>query len=158
MENNVKKKKRQKIKWYWKLSAPPDWQPASSWTMVSWKKSLHKVLIAKWSVTWCGISFLSARTSCPGCVPTQPPAQRTCCGGEWEAEKPLTLCKHCSAIARAFLCYQHCFDHRSITQLKLEEINSIPARPSTLCLKVPNIKHDKHIWSHNKDSEHLVSA
>jgi len=33
-----------------------------------------------------------------------------------EAEKPLTLCKHCSAITKTSLYYQHCFQHKSKTQ------------------------------------------
>ena len=33
----------------------------------------------------------------------------------WEAEKALTLCKHCWAITKTSLCYQRCFQHRSKT-------------------------------------------
>jgi len=32
-----------------------------------------------------------------------------------EAEKALKLCKHCSAIAKTPLCYQHCFRHKPKT-------------------------------------------
>lgn len=42
------------------------------------------------------------------------------------------LCKHCLAIAKTLVCYQHCFGHRSKTCAMLaamKEINSIPARP-----------------------------
>ena len=36
-------------------------------------------------------------------------------GVEWEAERALTLCKHCSAITKPSLCYQQCFQHKSKT-------------------------------------------
>lgn len=33
-------------------------------------------------------------------------------GIEFEKEKIMTLCKHCSAVAKALVCYQHCFSHK----------------------------------------------
>lgn len=36
--------------------------------------------------------------------------------GEWEKEKMLVLCKHCSATIRMLPCYPHWFSHMSKTQ------------------------------------------
>jgi len=36
-------------------------------------------------------------------------------GAEWEKEKALMLCKHCSAIAKPLVCYQCCFSYKSKT-------------------------------------------
>lgn len=32
---------------------------------------------------------------------------------KWEKEKALMLCKHCSAIAKTWVCYKYCFNHKS---------------------------------------------
>ena len=51
-----------------------------------------------------------------------------------ETEKALTLCKHCSAITKTSLCYQHCFRHKCKTYspllVTMKKINSIPAKIS----------------------------
>lgn len=50
---------------------------------------------------------------------------------EWETDKVLALCKHCSATAKALVCYQRYFGTRS-TAWHLtgccKEANSVPAR------------------------------
>lgn len=37
-------------------------------------------------------------------------------GKEWNVEKALMLCKHCSAATAICLCYQNCFQHKSKLQ------------------------------------------
>lgn len=32
---------------------------------------------------------------------------------EWEKERTLMVCKHCSAIGKTLVYYQHCFSHKS---------------------------------------------
>jgi len=38
---------------------------------------------------------------------------------EWETEKTLTLCKHCLAIAKALVCYEHSFSNRHKAQHRM---------------------------------------
>lgn len=40
----------------------------------------------------------------------------SCLGVEWEAETSSAQCKHCSALTRTPVCYQHCFSHQSKTR------------------------------------------
>ena len=49
---------------------------------------------------------------CPLPASVHPPTH-SWVGGGWEAEKALAPCKHCSAITKTPLCYQHCFQHKS---------------------------------------------
>jgi len=55
---------------------------------------------------------------------------------EREEEKALMSCKHCSAVAKALDCYQHCLPHKFKMQHCMgcseENFNSIPARPSVM--------------------------
>lgn len=53
---------------------------------------------------------------------------------EWDTEKALMLCRHCSARAKTFVCYQHCFGHKehSTMPAATKKINSIPVRLSTM--------------------------
>lgn len=37
-------------------------------------------------------------------------------GAEWEKERTLMVCKHCSAIGKTLVYYQHCFSHKSKRQ------------------------------------------
>ena len=64
--------------------------------------------IAEHDVIWYGISLWSLWVSCPGYVPSQDLAhpQPTGEGGN-AGERALTLCEHCSAIAKTLVCYRH---------------------------------------------------
>lgn len=56
-----------------------------------------------------------------------------CEGGE--KEKAFMLCKHCSAIVKILVCFQHWFGHtskpHSTIQPAVKKINSLPCRLST---------------------------
>ena len=59
--------------------------------------------------------------------------------GGVRAEKALALCKHCSAITKTSLCYQHCFSttpKHSPILATMKKINSIPAKPAHSCTNV----------------------
>ena len=63
-----------------------------------------------WNTPWVSRGQLSRL--CPLPAPCAPPSLLA--GGVGgEATKSLALCKHCSAIAKTSLCYQHCFQHKS---------------------------------------------
>lgn len=77
---------------------PSSW-PVSLWSMMPWGVPL---------VSW---------VSCPGSVPLP-----TLCASPasslvgWGAEKAVALCKCCSVVSKASLCYQHWSQHKSKTQ------------------------------------------
>lgn len=56
-----------------------------------------------------GSSLWTVEVDSPGCVPSQSLCTPSLLAGGvgWEAEKVWMLCKHCSVIAKASLCYQH---------------------------------------------------
>ena len=78
---------------------------------------LPSAFYAEHDVIGYGISLWSVGLSCPSCVPSQLflHAQSTHWWVGVTAEKALTLCKHCSAIMKTSLNYQHCFRHKSKT-------------------------------------------
>ena len=73
--------------------------------------SFLSLFTANHEIKWHAIPLWLAGVSCPDCVPSQIPASplRLLAGG--------TLCKHCSAITKTWVCYQHCFCHKSKTEL-----------------------------------------
>lgn len=67
------------------------------------------------NLTWQGIWQGSIWVSCSGYVPFQPQLSLSLLteGTEWEAEKALTTCRHCSAMARTLVYYWRWCRHKS---------------------------------------------
>ena len=69
-------------------------------------------LYAEHDAIWCGTSLWSA-------VLTVSPPNFLCTlsllagGAAWETEEALNLCKHCSAITKILVCYQHWYTDRT---------------------------------------------
>lgn len=80
--------------------------------------------------------LLYAICLCPPWVPAQSSARPRLFawrGERGEKEEALTLCQHCSAIAKTLLCYQHFLflkttnPKRSTVRAAIRKVNSIPA-------------------------------
>lgn len=125
---------------------PADQCPASLWATATLKKLL--VLLMKmvlYDVEYLFGQFGSAvvAVSPPNLLPIP-----SLLVGE-----NLWLCKCCSAVAKTFVCYQHCFGQNlkhSTIQATMRKVNSIPTRPTaimkdkkstTVSILPENIKH-----------------
>ena len=96
------------------------WKTNSITMSVPTSFSFSLTFIAEHSITWvwsiplvslCQLSWL--------CPPSSLLTPRLFAGegkAEWEKEKALMLCKHCSAIAKTLMCYQQGFNHKSRRQ------------------------------------------
>lgn len=106
------------------------------------KNPLPLVFLVEQGIIWHGIYPWSVWVSCRGCVTTLLCAhlQPSHCGVQRGRKS-----KYCSAAAKAPVCCQHCFSHKSKTQHPLQKINSIPARPST---PTPFTWHQTHFLAH----------
>lgn len=116
------------------------WYKAISYHLSDWCTASSQ---AEDGVRFLGMEYLSlwlVQVILPVMAP--PDLQRTPSlihwGVEWETEKTLMLCKCYLAIVKTWVCYQHCFGHKSKTALfellwrKLTPSSVRPTTPSNL--------------------------
>ena len=149
LKKETKKNKPQKNK-RWKK---PSWRmPSQSLSNGSPVKIASlPVFNAEHDVIWHGISLWSAWVSCLSSVPSQLAHPHLLADvAEWQIEQALALCKHSPATTETSLCYQHCFGHKSKTQLhmsyyeddlfgsrgfiRFQTIYLVPAKTSTISI------------------------
>ena len=109
-----------------------DWCSVSLWKTATSKK-FHPVLLLNMMLHGMEYHFHHFGSSVSLASPHNllPMPSVLTGAAEWETEKTLMLCKHCSAVAKTLVGYQYCFGYKSKTQ---HQITSIPAKPSTYLL------------------------
>lgn len=82
--------------------------------------------------------------------------------GGVRSRKGLDLCKHCSAIRKTFLCYQHCFQDKSKTlppiPATVKEMNAIPAKTSTTGFLEQSMIHLVFHCEHQQDALNPIAC
>lgn len=111
-----KKKKKKRSRGHKSNHLPPaDWCQASCQAATLIKKSPQFLLLSMTSISveYCFGQFGSAVliVSLPKLLLTP-----SLLGVEYETEEVLKLYKHCSAIAKSVVSYEHCFGHQQKTQ------------------------------------------
>ena len=100
-----------------KFSSPTDQCPASPWAATTPSTSAPILML---SMTSYGLEYPFGQSG--SAVPSVSPSNLLytysllASGVVWGAEKALTLCKHCLAIAKTSGYYKHYFQHKSKTQ------------------------------------------
>ena len=136
----------------------PQESRAPSCVMVTWEDKHHRSEHPPLSFfpsficwAWCHmvwniplVSWGQLSRLCPLPASCAPPASSLVGWGE-EQKRPW-LCKHCSAVTKTSLCYQHCFStnpKHSLILATVKKINSIPAKISAFC---NNNLGAEHFW------------
>lgn len=116
--------------WEWRWS----WL---SWVPMSWRHSSIRCGMSLW---WLGVR-------CPGCAPSQLLKHPWLTRGQGMLRSRKAPDKHCSAVTKTLVCSQHCFGHKSETQLRMScyEAN-IPIKTCTPLISNEEAKSELLSW------------